>query len=209
MLDCMISTMTSNYMSYLGSGSLPQPMGTGFPTVVPYRVFPTRDRAVAIAVGSEKLWTAFCRVIERPDLERHPDYASNAVRIRNRGTLEPLLEEIFLTRPVAEWIPLLQAAGIPASPVRNFQDVVDHPQSHVRRMFPQLEHLSAGVHRVTGTPVKLSQTPGAAGEAAPLVGQHTSEILRDLLGLDIPAFESLANRGIVFETKPTRSEPCP
>src|SRR5205085_9913020 len=69
MLDSMISTMTSNYMSYLGSGDVPKPMGTAFPTVVPYRVFETKDRAVAIAVGSEKLWSAFCRVIERPDLE--------------------------------------------------------------------------------------------------------------------------------------------
>ena len=70
-------------------------MGTAFPTVVPYRVFHTKDRAVAIAVGSEKLWSAFCRAIERPDLERHAEYASNAERIRNRHTLEPLLEEVF------------------------------------------------------------------------------------------------------------------
>src|SRR5581483_1689372 len=78
MLDSMISTMSSNYASYLGSGEIPKPMGTAFPTVVPYRVFQTEDRAVAIAVGSEKLWSAFCRVIERPDLDRSPDYASNA-----------------------------------------------------------------------------------------------------------------------------------
>ena len=98
MLDSMISTMSSNYMSYLGSGDVPSPMGTAFPTVVPYRVFHTKDRAVAIAVGSEKLWSAFCRAIERPDLERHPDYAINAERIRNRETLEPLLEDVFRTR---------------------------------------------------------------------------------------------------------------
>ena len=98
MLDSMISTMSSNYMSYLGSGDVPAPMGTAFPTVVPYRVFHTKDRAVAIAVGSEKLWSAFCRAIERPDLERRPDYATNAERIRNRETLEPLLEDVFHTR---------------------------------------------------------------------------------------------------------------
>src|SRR5690349_19030491 len=80
MLDSMISTMSSNYMSYLGSGEVPKPMGTAFPTVVPYRVFPTEDRAIAVAVGSDKLWSAFCRAIQRPDLEQHPDYASNAAR---------------------------------------------------------------------------------------------------------------------------------
>jgi crotonobetainyl-CoA:carnitine CoA-transferase CaiB-like acyl-CoA transferase len=69
----MISTMSSNYMSYLGSGNIPKPMGTAFPRVVPYRVFQTEDRAVAIAVGSERLWSAFCGAIERPDLERSPE----------------------------------------------------------------------------------------------------------------------------------------
>ncbi len=152
MLDSMISTMSSNYMSYLGSGDVPQPMGTAFPTVVPYRVFQTKDRAVAIAVGSDRLWSAFCRVIERPDLERRSDYATNAERIRNRETLEPLLEDVFRTRPAAEWITQLQAAGIPASLVRNFEDVAEHPQSAVRRMFPEMNHPAAGRHQLPGTP---------------------------------------------------------
>ncbi len=104
MLDCMISTMSSNYASYLGSGVVPQPMGTAFPTVVPYRVYPAQDRAIAIAVGSDKLWCTFCREIERPELERHADYRTNAARIRNRDTLEPLLEEVFRQRTAAEWI---------------------------------------------------------------------------------------------------------
>jgi crotonobetainyl-CoA:carnitine CoA-transferase CaiB-like acyl-CoA transferase len=201
MLDSMISTMSSNYMSYLGSGDVPSPMGTAFPTVVPYRVFHTKDRAVAIAVGSEKLWSAFCCAIERPDLERHPDYATNAERIRNRETLEPLLEKVFRTRSEAEWIARLQAAGIPASVVRNFEEVAEHPQSAIRRMFPELDHPTAGRHRVTGTPVKLSETPGKPGEPAPLLGQHTHDILKELLRLDRATFDSLAKKGIVYEPK--------
>src|SRR6185369_10196657 len=134
-----------------------------FPTVVPYRVFHTRDRAIAIAVGSEKLWAAFCAAIGRPDLEKNPDYASNAARIRHRAVLEPLLDDILRGRPSAEWIVKLQAAGIPASVVRTFEDVVEHPQSAARQMFPTLEHPTAGAHRVTGTPVKLSETPGSPG----------------------------------------------
>lgn len=206
MLDSMISTMSSNYMSYLGSGDVPTPMGTAFPTVVPYRVFHTKDRAVAIAVGSEKLWSAFCRAIERPDLERRSDYAINAERIRNRETLEPLLEDVFRTRPVAEWIARLQGAGIPASLVRNFEDVAEHPQSAIRHMFPELDHPTAGRHRVTGTPVKLSETPGAPGEPAPLLGQHTHAVLKELLGLDNEAFDSLMEEAIVHEpTTPVSS----
>ena len=201
MLDSMISTMSSNYMSYLGSGVVPRPMGTAFPTVVPYRVFHTRDRAIAIAVGSEKLWSAFCRAIERPDLEKRHDFATNAERIRNRAVLEPLLEEVFRERPVAEWIARLQGAGIPASLVRNFEEVSEHPQCGVRNMFPVLDHPTAGPHRVTGTPVKLSETPGRPHSPAPLLGQHTLETLRELLGIDEAALADMSARGILFEQR--------
>ena len=200
MLDSMISTMSSNYMSFLGSDIVPQPMGTAFPTVVPYRVFQTRDRALAIAVGSEKLWMAFCRALERPDLESHPDYASNAARIRNRDSLEELLAGIFLQRPVAEWLDRLQSAGIPCSLVRNFQEVAEHPQSAVREMFPVMDHPAAGRHRVTGTPLKLSGTPGHPTSPAPLLGEHTRCTLRELLTLDDSTLDDLASRRVVFES---------
>jgi len=199
MLDSMISTMSSNYMSYLGSGIVPRPMGTAFPTVVPYRVFHTRDGAIAIAVGSERLWSAFCRAIGRSDLEQHPDYATNAARIHNRAALEPLLDSIFRERPIAEWVEKLQAAGIPASPVRDFQQVAEHSQSQARRMFPTLDHPTAGPHRVTGSPIKLSATPGSPRAPAPLLGQHTGSALEKLLGIDSQTMAALRARGVIFE----------
>ena len=198
MLDSMISTMSSNYSSYLGSGQVPRPMGTAFPTVVPYRVFHAKDRPMAIAVGSEKLWSAFCRALGRPDLEKHPDYETNAARIRNREVLEPLLDSVFATRSVAEWIERMHEAGVPCSAVRNFQDVVQHPQSDVRAMFPTLDHPTAGTHRVTGTPIKLSESPGAPSRPAPLLGQHSREALRELLGLDDAAVADLESRGVIY-----------
>ena len=203
MLDSMISTMTSNYASYLGSGVVPSPMGTAFSTVVPYRVYQAKDRAVAVAVGSERLWAAFCCAIERPELEKHPDYATNAKRIANRAALEPLLEGVFRDRPGQEWIDRLRAAGIPASLVRNFQAVVESPHCEARNLFPILDHPTAGPHRVTGTPVKLSATPGGPGEPAPRLGQHTSDALKELLGLDDCAIVELTTRRVIFD--PERS----
>jgi crotonobetainyl-CoA:carnitine CoA-transferase CaiB-like acyl-CoA transferase len=199
MLDGMISTMSSNYMSYFGSNIIPKPMGTSFPTVVPYRVFETKDRAIAIAVGSEKLWSSFCAAIERPELERHPDYISNAARIANRDVLEPLLESIFAERPAVEWVERLRTAGIPSSLVRNFQEVSEHPQCEVRSMFPLMQHASAGPHRVTGTPVKLSETPGYPSSPSPLLGEHTRSALKELLSMPDDALEDLVARGILFE----------
>lgn len=207
MLDGMISTMSSNYMSYLGSNQVPGPMGTAFPTVVPYRAFQTRDRAIAIAVGSEKLWASFCRAIGRSDLEKRPGFESNAARIVNRDALEPLLADVFSRCDAAEWIRRLRAEGIPCSLVRNLAEVAADPQCEARRMFPELDHPSAGRHRVTGTPVKLSETPGGPAASAPLLGQHTRAVLRELFGLGDSAFEELAARRVVFETPPPPSNP--
>lgn len=200
MLDSMISTMSSNYMSYLGSNIVPVPMGTSFPTVVPYRVFHAKDREFAIAVGSERLWAAFCRAIERPELEKHPHYETNAARIEHRETLEPLLADIFAQLAADEWVARLQAAGIPCSLVRNFQEVAEHPQSHVRQMFPTMEHPTAGRHRVTGTPVKLSDTPGSLSSPAPLLGQDTRQVLKELFGLNDTLIDDLRSRRVVFES---------
>lgn len=199
MLDCMISTMSSNYMSYLGSGVVPRPLGTAFPTVVPYRVFHASDRSLAIAVGSEKLWAAFCRAIGRPEIEKDPDYESNARRIENRAALEALLAGVFIGKPAAEWLTRLRAAGIPSSLVRNFEEVANDEQCALREMFPVMQHATAGPHRVTGTPVKLSDTPGGPGRPAPLQGEHTREVMKEFFGLDEAALADLRARRIIFE----------
>ncbi|MBV9887787.1 MAG: CoA transferase [Acidobacteria bacterium] len=200
MLDSMISTMSSNYMSYLGSGIVPKPMGTSFPTVVPYRVYQASDREVAIAVGSERLWAIFCATIGRPELEQDPDYRTNALRIENRENLEPILERVFSTRTAKEWVERLQGAGVPASLVRNFGEVERHEQSGVREMFPVLSHPAVGAHKVTGTPVKLSETPGQPNLPAPLLGEHTRSVLKDIFALDEARIDDLIARGVVFET---------
>ena len=201
MQDSMISTMSSNYMSFLGSGVVPQPMGTSFPTVVPYCTFHTKDRDIAIAVGSEKLWGVFCRVMGRADLEKNADYESNAQRIRNRVALQEVLAGVFAQHTVGEWLERLQPVGIPCSLVRNFQEVASHPQCDVREMFPVLDHPTAGPHRVTGTPVKLSDTPGHPTTPAPLLGEHTKWTLKEFFQLDDAAIDDLAARKIVFESR--------
>lgn len=198
MLDGMISAMSSNYMSFLGSRRVPKPLGTRFPTVVPYCVFEAQDRPFSIAVGSEKLWAAFCRVIGREDLETHPDYKTNPLRVENNAALNRILAEVFRRRPAREWIGILQAAGIPCSPVRDFAEVLEHPQSEVRGMFPEIDVPGFGKHRVTGPPVKLSETPARIGSAAPALGEHTGDVLAALLELDSSAIAGLVERKVIL-----------
>jgi crotonobetainyl-CoA:carnitine CoA-transferase CaiB-like acyl-CoA transferase len=201
MQDSMISAMSSNYMSYLGSDKVPKPLGASFGTVVPYTVFQAADRAFSIAVGSEKLWATFCEVIGWPDLTKHPEFATNPLRVANRQALEQILAAIFKQRSMAEWVERLRAAGIPCSPVLNFEEVAAHPQTKVRDMFPVIEHPVAGPQRITGTPIKLSETPGSPGDAAPLLGEHTGAILQELLGLDDDAVQNLLRVGAIAQAE--------
>jgi len=192
MLDSMISAMSSNYATFLGSGKVPRPMGNAFLTVVPYACFAATDGTFSIAVGSEKLWSTFCRTIQRPELEAHPDFATNPRRVENRHALHEILGAVFRERSVADWMDRLGAAGIPCSPVLNFAEVAEHPQTAVREMFPTI-----GAHRVTGPPVKLSDTPACVGSAAPRLGEHTGAVLSELLELDAAALDDLRRAGVI------------
>jgi crotonobetainyl-CoA:carnitine CoA-transferase CaiB-like acyl-CoA transferase len=192
MMDGMISAMASNYAFYFGSGVVPEPMGTRFATIVPYRGFPTRDREIVIAVASQKLWRMFCAALGRPDLAGHPDYATNPLRVENRGVLEPLITEILRTRSSDEWCTLFAEYGIPCSPVRNLEEVLSDPQAAAREMFPE-----SGGTRITGPPVKLSATPGAAQYPAPKLGADTRATLAELLNLDQQALDALARSGAI------------
>lgn len=204
MFDGMISAMSSNLMAYLGSGIDPRPMGTGFPTVVPYRVYPASDRAFAIAVGSEKLWASFCHALGHPELKSHPDFSTNALRIQNRKTLDKLLEGILRARTAREWVEIFDRAGVPCSLVKTFAEVVEHPQAAFRKMFPRVEHPTAGSVRVTGSPVKMSETPAQLTTGAPLLGQDTPAVLSELLGLDAKTIDRLAAEGIIVSAQAGR-----
>ncbi len=192
MLDGMVSAMASNYALYFGSGVVPEPMGTRFATIVPYRGFPTKDREIVIAVASQKLWRQFCAAITRLDLMDHPDYATNSLRVENRRVLEPMLTEILRTRTAAEWCAIFAENGIPCSPVRGLDEVANDPQSAARAMFPEV----GGTH-ITGPPVKLSATPGAVSHSAPRLGADTRATLAEVLHLDEAALDALANSGAI------------
>src|SRR3981189_2824346 len=161
MLDSMISTMTSNFMIYLGSGSVPEPLRTSYSSIVPYRAFPTQDIDIAIAVGSEKLWRVFGPAIGHAELVDHPDYATNNMRVKNRVPLESFRAQIFCTDPMENWRAKLRAAGVPASPIRRLDEVVNDPQCAVREMFPYTTDPGVGQVRVVGSPIKFLDEPRA------------------------------------------------
>jgi crotonobetainyl-CoA:carnitine CoA-transferase CaiB-like acyl-CoA transferase len=192
MLDSMISAMTSNFAYFTGNGVVPGALGTRFGSIVPYRGFATADRQIVIAVASPKLWQEFCATIERPEWTDDPDYSNNAVRVANREKLEGMIGEIFRSNSSEYWIGKLRARGIPCAPVRTIDEVAADPQAAHREMFPEVDGF-----RVTGAPVKLSETPGGPTRRAPGLGEHTAEILKEVLGIDDGQRKKLAADGVI------------
>ncbi len=183
MMDTVMSTMLPSFARYMTSQVVPGPMGTFFDGIVPYSNFKCADREITIAVASDKLWKGFCEAIERPDLLNHPDFNTNPLRVKNRGVLEPLIEEIFSTQPAAHWVAALSRQGVPCTVVRNLKEVIEDEQTMARNMTPEVSHPVAGTIRVLGVPVQLSETPGAIRYAAPLLGADTERVLEEMLGI--------------------------
>ncbi len=207
MLDSMISAMSSNFAYFTGSGIVPGALGTRFGAIVPYRGFATADREIVIAVASPKLWQEFCVAIERPELAEHPDYATNALRVANREVLEKLIADIFKTKTSSAWIQKLSAHGIPCAPVKTIDEVVADPQASHREMFPVVDGF-----RITGPPVKFSETPGSATRGAPGLGEHTGEILKEVLGIEDGVLGRLAETKVIHMAGKAcgkRSKPAP
>jgi CoA:oxalate CoA-transferase len=180
MMDTVMSSMLPSFARYLSSGVVPKPMGTLFDAIVPYRNFVCADREITLAVASDKLWRGFCEAIGRSDLADHADYKTNPLRVENRGVLEPILEALFRSRHADHWVELLARHGVPVTVVRNLKEVIDDEQTTARNMTPTVQHPVAGLIRVLGVPVQLSETPGRIGNAAPLLGADTAEILSSI-----------------------------
>jgi glutaryl-CoA transferase len=151
-----------------------------------------------IAVGSEKLWRAFGPAIGHADLVDHPAYATNSKRVTNRVELELFLAEIFCTDTTENWQAKLRAAGIPASPIRRLDEVVNDAHCEERKMFPYTTDPNSGQIRVVGSPIKFPEEPTTFLESAPKLGQHTKETLSDWFGMDSTELSDLQATGVIL-----------
>lgn len=157
----------------------PRRMGSAHPSIVPYQAYHVSDGWLIIAVGSEKLWHAFCGVLDL-DIASDPRFSSNALRAAHRDELNALLEPALLTRTAADWMKSFDAAGIPAAPINELDDVYADPWTDARDQVVRLPHPTVGTYVGTGFPVKASETPARPTSAPPTLGQHTAEVLAEL-----------------------------
>jgi crotonobetainyl-CoA:carnitine CoA-transferase CaiB-like acyl-CoA transferase len=183
MLEGQLGILSGMIGAYLADGIVPGPLGTAYGALLPYQTFRTRTRDIAIGIGSDKLWRTFCPLVGLAQMMDDPRYVTNARRNANRMSLVAALQEAFLTRTYEEWEAVLLPAGIPMGAINTIDQVVEHAQVRARGSLVESTHPVAGSIQMTGPPVRMSDTPGTVRAPAPLLGEHTEEILRERLGM--------------------------
>jgi formyl-CoA transferase len=162
------------------TGKSPEPLGTANRMSAPYQAFEASDGKFVVGAANQKLWQAFCSVIERPDLLDDPRFAENKDRLQNRLPLVAELQQVFAAKPVEYWVSAFLAAGVPAGPINDYSQVVESDHAAARRMVMEIDHPVEGRIKTLGFPVKLSGTPQQVRRPPPLLAEHTDEILREL-----------------------------
>jgi crotonobetainyl-CoA:carnitine CoA-transferase CaiB-like acyl-CoA transferase len=195
MMEGQLALLGTMIGDYFQDKHVPRPMGTAYRSLLPYQTFHTKTRDLALAVGSEKLWKDFCPAIGCPELTDDPRYRTNQDRRANRESLLTRLQEVFLTRPYEEWEPLLLKSGIPVGAINDIAQVVEHPQVKARGSLVDVEHPRLGKVRIVGPAARLSETPASVRTASPLMGQHTDEVLREMLALSAADIADLRRAG--------------
>ncbi len=161
------------------TGISPGPLGTGHPLGAPYQAFPTADGRITLGTASEANWLRFAEALDAPELGHDPRFKGVGARLANLPALVAALDAIFVTRTTAEWLARLEAAGVPAGPILSIGAMHADPQVRARGMVVALDHPEAGRVETLGPPVKFSETPAAVRRPAPLLGQHTREVLAE------------------------------
>ena len=199
LLDCQASWLINSGLNYLTSGETPVRMGNGHPNIVPYEVFPTSDGYFALAVGNDAQFARFCEFAGHGELATDPRYATNKSRVAHRSELVPRLRAITVTRTREAWLRGLEAVGVPCGPVNDIRQVFEDPQTRHRGMKINMPHPLAGSGGVDliGSPVRFSETPVSYRRAPPVLGQHTDEVLNELLDLDEAERAALRERGVI------------
>ncbi len=197
LLDSQIALLAYQNSNYFATGSPPGRIGNLHPNIVPYQPFRTQDGSVILACGNDNLYRKFCEAAGRPELADDPRFATNGARVENRAEMTQLLSQVFAQRTTREWVELLDAAGVANGPINDVAQVFQEPQVRARGVKIELEHPLAGKLQLVASPMRFSGTPLEHNLAPPVLGQHTDEILREMLKLGEPEIARLRADGVI------------
>jgi len=197
LLDVQVACLANQAMNYLTTGVAPQRLGNAHPNIVPYQDFPTADGDFILTVGNDSQFRKFAEVAGRPELGGDPRFATNKLRVANRAELVPLIRQLTVFKTTAEWVAQLEAVGVPCGPINDLAQVFADPQVRARGLAMQLPHALAGLVPQVASPIRLSVTPVEYRNAPPLLGEHTQQVLEQVLGLKSGAVEALRRSGVL------------
>ena len=199
----MLANLGANFLVNGATSAPPQRMGNAHVNIVPYQVFETapsetgeKDHLI-LAVGNDGQFAKFCAVAGHPEWAQNPRYAQNAGRVRHRAELVPLLEAVMKTRNKATWLAALEAAKVPCGAINTLGEVFADPQIQERGMVTTWEHPIQPGLKLVSSPIKMSQTPVRQDLPPPLLGQHTEEVLSEVLGWSPAQQASLRSKGVI------------
>lgn len=198
LMDSTVSWMAHAAANYFATGVMPKRMGSAHPNIAPYQCFKTGDgKYLTLAVGNDEIWKRFCTALGLEKLAEDPEFATNSKRVQNMDRLASMLSKIFLTKKCDEWIKILIDNEVPCGPVSTIDEVFRDPQVLDRDMLIEVEHPKAGKIKQTRIPIKFSETPLRKRSPPPLLGQHTNEVLKSLLGLSQKEINRLKTKGVI------------
>jgi CoA:oxalate CoA-transferase len=198
MVDGLFSVLENAIVRYTAGGEAPGPLGSAHPTIVPFQGFITKDGSwLVVAVGNDHLWAKFCEVISRRDLIRDPRFKTNPVRAENREELAEILNDEMKKNTAASWAEIFERAGIPFSPINSVRDICEDPYIAHRKMLVEVDQPLVGKIKIVGSPIRMSETPGEVASPAPMLGEHSVEVLRDILDCSVKEIETLTLEGVI------------
>lgn len=197
LLDVQVATLCNQSQNYLASGKPPGRYGNAHANIVPYQVFRASDRDFIIACGNDSQFVALCDAIGLPDLPKDPRFARNADRVSNREVIVAILAQHFLGGPADEWVGRIHSQGVPVGAINSIAQALDEPQVLARNMLVNIPHPLKADFVTVGNPIKLSGTPVEYLRPAPMLGEHTDEVLKRELGLDDDRLAQLKTQGII------------
>ncbi|KAB3532096.1 CaiB/BaiF CoA transferase family protein [Alkaliphilus serpentinus] len=196
MLDCQLAILENAIARYVVTGEIPKPAGNRHSSIVPFEPFETADGEIMIAAGNDVLWAKFCEAIHCQDLIEDEKYKTNPLRNQNYPLLRPIIADKIKEKTTEDWLKILDAAGVPNGPINTIDKVLENPQLLAREMVVEVQHPTAGNFKMPGVPIKMSETQGEITRPAPILGEHTHEILKELLDLSDEEISELQVEGI-------------
>jgi formyl-CoA transferase len=197
LLDSQIAWLANVGSNYLISSEKPARYGNAHPNIVPYQTFKAKDGYFAVGIGNDSQWRQFCEKAGKSEWAEDSRFNTNSNRVKNRKELIPLLARLFGQLEIAHWLTLLEESGIPCGPINSVDQALEDPQVQAREMVINVPHPSAGTFRMVASPLKIPTAPAEVRLPPPMLGEHTEQILQDVLGYDQQAVQRLRDAQVI------------